>query len=257
MVHAIDLAPFADIIKAAPGQTLLDGEALLLARSGALAVHYAPFDHIERDARLVCVGITPGREQADNALDAYRQALRAGKPIAEALRHAKLVASFSGPMRSNIVRMLDLLGIHGALGAVNSAALFAPGGRVHFTSALRYPVFVNGKNYSGTPNMLRTPLLRDMVETFLAEEVRALPDALWLPLGPKPAAALRHLAGRGLLSANRILQGMPHPSGANAERIAYFLGLKAKGDLSPKTRPVVIDAAREVLLAQIGRLRSA
>ena len=44
---------------------------------------------------------------------------------------------------------------------------------------------------------------------------------------PKPAAALRHLAGLGILDPSHILDGLPHPSGANAERVAYFLGRKA------------------------------
>src|ERR1700688_687024 len=47
--------------------------------------------------------LTPGREQANNILRAFGQALRAGAPLDVALRDAKLFGSFSGPMRSNIV----------------------------------------------------------------------------------------------------------------------------------------------------------
>ncbi len=57
-----------------------------------------------------------------------------------------------------------------------------------------------------------------------------LPEALWLPLGPRPAAALRHLVTLGVLAPERVLEGMPHPSGANAERIKFFLGLKPRGE---------------------------
>jgi hypothetical protein len=118
-------------------------------------------------------------------------------------------------------------------------------------------VFVDGANYSGNPDLLRTPFLRMMVESYLAEEAQALPDAIWLPLGPKPAAALQLLIARGLVPADRVLEGMPHPSGANAERIKFFLGLKPRTALSRKTRPDLIELARETLLAQVGRLRSA
>lgn len=45
--------------------------------------------------------------------------------------------------------------------------------------------------------------------------------------------------------------GMPHPSGANAERIAYFLGRKPKAALSAKTNADTIDAMKSQLLAQL------
>ena len=50
---------------------------------------------------------------------------------------------------------------------------------------------------------------------------------------------------------------MPHPSGANAERIKFFLGLKPKSELSRQTRPDLIELARETLLAQVNQLRRA
>jgi hypothetical protein len=87
-------------------------------------------------------------------------------------------------------------------------------------------------------------------------EIRALPRTLWLPLGPKPVAALRYAATLGLLSPDQILYGMPHPSGANAERVNFFLGLKAKAALSRQTRPELLEAGREALIAQVARLRS-
>ena len=150
--------------------------------------------------------------------------------------------------------MLDHLGAQRSLGVETCAQLFDPSRELaHLTSALRYPVFVGGENYSGAPDMLRTPFLRRIVETYLAEEARALPNALWLPLGGKPTTALRHLAAAGILDRDRILEGLPHPSGANGERIAYFLGRKARAALSVKTQPGPIDAAREHLMVQLAR----
>ena len=43
-----------------------------------LSMIYAPFDHVNHDARVVIVGMTPGRFQAVNALVAARDALRNG-----------------------------------------------------------------------------------------------------------------------------------------------------------------------------------
>ncbi|KIV66981.1 hypothetical protein SZ54_2334 [Rhizobium sp. UR51a] len=99
--------------------------------------------------------------------------------------------------------MLDSIGVNGLFGLKTTADLFAQGAEhVHFMSALRYPVFVNGKNYNGTPDMLKTPILRQMIDMHLAEEVALLPKALWLPLGPKAELALQHLASRGLVESH-------------------------------------------------------
>jgi hypothetical protein len=47
---------------------------------------------------------------------------------------------------------------------------------------------------------------------------------------------------------------LPHPSGANAERIAYFLGNKDRKALSEKTDPLKLDRAKTELLSRIHRL---
>jgi hypothetical protein len=44
---------------------------------------------------------------------------------------------------------------------------------------------------------------------------------------------------------------LPHPSGANAERIAYFLGKKEAGQLSSRTRADVLDAGREDAMRRV------
>lgn len=233
-----------------------DQKALLLAQEGRVSVHYAPFDHIVRSARLVVVGITPGMTQAVNAVNAAVAARDAGLPIEAVLEKAKMTASFSGgATRSNLVAMLDAIGVARHFGLASTAELFRPGaGDVHFTSALRYPVFVDGKNYNGAPDMLKTPVLRRMVETWLAEEARLLPNALWLPLGPKAEAAVTHLVQAGLLRSSHVLAGMPHPSGANAERVAIFLGRKRPEEASPLTRPGPLLEAFARLSDQIASL---
>jgi hypothetical protein len=251
----IDLDRFSAYVVASRDKDLVSADALNLARDGQMSVQWAPFDYIPPSARLAIVGITPGRQQANNALRAFQQALRSGQTREAALRHAKFVGSFSGDMRGNLVPMLDLVDVHRHFGMASCDTLFDPTCEaIHFTSALRYPVFRGALNYNGTPGLLRTALLRQMTETFLAEEVRALPDALWLPLGPKSAAAMQHLVMMGVIPADRVLQGMPHPSPSNNERIKYFLRLKEKTALSVKTRADMIDAARSALLAQVAKL---
>jgi len=54
------------------------GGCLAIAGSGSLKVWYAPFDHVNAEARVAIVGITPGAQQATNALLAARAAITLG-----------------------------------------------------------------------------------------------------------------------------------------------------------------------------------
>ncbi|MEO9779058.1 MAG: hypothetical protein ABJH07_09820 [Sedimentitalea sp.] len=235
-----------------PATLLIDG-----AQQGPKRIHiaYAPFDHVSRAAKIVIVGITPGRQQMANALQECRRQLRAGMEQDAALAAAKVHASFSGPMRANLVAMLDDIGVAQLLNLESTAALWGTASNlVHFTSALRYPVFVDGKNYSGAPSMTRVPVLRSQLETCLVSEMRQLPDALYVPLGPKVSEALEWAAPRAGIPEAQVLSGLPHPSGASGERIAYFLGRKPKALLSVKTNAARLDAARDDLKTKIKEL---
>lgn len=242
---------FRPIVMQSQLASALDSK-LLISESGNLATYYAPFEHVNTAARVVLVGITPGLFQAQRALEQLRTGLRAGLSDGEALQQAKETASFSGPMRTALVDMLDSVGVNTALGLRSCSELFGTAASlVHYTSALRNPVFAGGQNYTGNPAILRTPYLRSMADEWLAEEARILPNALWIPLGKEPTAVMRSFASRGLLASDRVLDGMPHPSGANAERIAYFLGRKPRHLLSVKTKPETIDESRADLVRKV------
>lgn len=160
-------------------------------------------------------------------------------------------------MRANLINMLDHVGVHRLLGVDSCARLFDTHRHlVHYTSALRYPVFLDGQNYSGSPAMLSRSSLRHQVETHLAEEIKTLgPLCLYVPLGPKVTEVFQHLQVKGLLKPEQLLDGLPHPSGANAERISYFLGGKPREKLSSKTNPAVLDAAKAKILAKLATLQ--
>jgi len=256
--HSIFADKFLPLAQNTTADQLVHGPEMTIASEGAIRVQYAPFDHIEKEAKLVVVGITPGETQATNAWQAVLKSLTTGLKQDQVLAEAKRIGSFSGAIRSNLVAMLDAIGVAELTGHATTATLFEAGSReVHFTSALRYPVFVDGKNYNGTPDMLKTPVLRGIIENSLAEEAKALPSALWLPLGPKAAAALNHLSELGALDASRILAGLPHPSGANAERVAVFLGRKSAKNASSKTNPVALQEAFTRLRNQVASLSEA
>lgn len=102
--------------------------------------------------------------------------------------------------------------------------------------------------------MVRTRFLQQQIEESFSEEARGLKRAVFIPLGPKASEGLDWLAQNGVISPDRILRGLPHPSGANAERIAYFLGRKARSALSAKTDAVKLDSVREALTARVLQL---
>ncbi len=229
-------------------------QALLMRREDDWATYYAPFDFVNKDARVVLVGITPGFTQALNALRSAQAGLREGRSTLDILKSAKTFASFSGPMRTNLIAMLDAIGIQRLLGTHTTADLFKSKKHlVHFTSALRYPVTLRGGNYSGTPGITRHAFTRDELR-WLAEEVRTLNSAVFVPLGPAATGVLQLFQNQDLLRHEQILAGLPHPSGANAERIAYFLRKKSRQALSSKVDAEKLDKNRALLEEQVARL---
>ena len=253
----MSLEKFSSLLSASTHNFATLPAELLLASEGNLQTFYAPFDHVNAGARVVLCGITPGLQQASRALDEARRQLRQGASIEHAKQAAKETASFAGPMRNNLTSLLDHIGLHTLLDIDSCARLFDTQRHlVHYTSALRYPVFLDGQNYSGSPSILSRTSLRHQVDTHLAEEIRVLgPQCLYIPLGPKVTEVFQHLQAKGLLKAEQLLDGLPHPSGANAERISYFLGTKPREKLSSKTNPVVLDGAKARILAKLATLR--
>ena len=246
---------YRDTILTLPASASGPDERLLMDRQGSLSIYYAPFEYVNPQARVVVVGITPGLVQMLNALAEAQRQLRKGIDDETALRLAKQIGAFSGTMRNNLVELLDHVRLHQWLGIASTRLLF--GSDTHLfqpASVLCYPVFVDGKNYSGNPNMLKNAMLQRYLLTYFGEVARQLSEAVFIPVGDKPAEALGFLADKGIIDHRRILQGLPHPSGANAERIAYFLGKKAKKDLSEKTDPSKLDQAKAELISRIRML---
>ena len=211
---------------------------LQLFNDGEFTIYYAPFEPVNNQAKVVIIGITPGFTQTRESYTKYGNAIRLGMSHDEAARVAKGAASFAGSMRTNLISMLDEIGVPKPLGLHTSEQLFSShASLLHATSALRYPVFKNGANYAGTPLPTKHPALRKMLETLLAPELSSLNDAIYVPLGKAATTALDHLAGLGQLDKSRCLFGFPHPSGANGHRKKQFE--KNKADLSNQVKSVL------------------
>jgi len=86
--------------------------SLFIKKEGQISVYYAPFEYVNVNAKIVIVGITPGLQQAANALNVAKTGLETGCSSEKILKSVKSSASFSGPMRSNLINMLDHVGIN-------------------------------------------------------------------------------------------------------------------------------------------------
>jgi hypothetical protein len=205
---------------------------LLMGEDGKVGVYYAPFDYLNRGAKVVLVGITPGPTQARNALLEAHKRLKEGSSIESALREAKRFGAFSGDQfRVNLVHQLDDWGVHTWLGISSTSELFEGSeSLVQSTSLLRYPVFVDGRKYEGTPNMLKQPLLRHHLREYFVTEVHELKDALFIGLGPKVWGVLDALVQEGAIDQRQVFNGVFHGSGENTYRVNYAVG--------PRTAPL-------------------
>jgi hypothetical protein len=230
--------------------------ALRLFKNGDLESWYTPFEHVNESAKIVVVGITPGETQLLNALREARAQLRTGASFDDALKAAKHVGAFSGPLRQNLIALLDHVGFHAWLGISSTQELFGASRHLlHSTSILPHAVFIKGKNYNGTPDMLRHPVLRQSLIEHFSDKIAPLKQAVFVPLGDKVAKALDFLASEGLLSRDQILDGLPHPSPANIERIRFFTGQKLASELSVKTNAEKLVNARNSLMLRVQNLK--
>ncbi|WP_127532903.1 uracil-DNA glycosylase family protein [Paenibacillus kobensis] len=200
-------------------------EPLLMERSGKVEMYYAPHnEYANPGAKVVIVGLTPGWSQMEIAIGEARTCLAEGLGDEEVCRRAKEAARFAGPMRSHLTGMLDELGLNRKLQLASCGELFDSGQTLlHTTSVLRYPVFVNQRNYNGTqPSLLAHPLLKREARLTVEEQLDYMREALIIPLGVSVENVLRQFAQEEKLEEERCLWGFPHPSGANGHRHRQF-----------------------------------
>lgn len=199
-------------------------EELLVKRKDNIEIYWAPFDYINTSAKVVLLGITPGWTQMQNSFKYLRNNLKK-EATYDLLKNCKREASFSGPMRQTLVQMLNEIGLHDFLNIQCCSQLFKEENNlVHNTSLLRYPVYVNGKNYTGSnPNMLKKDILRNMIEDIFVQELKFLNDnVIIVPMGKKVSQALEYLQENNKLDNKNILFNFPHPSGANRREHKRF-----------------------------------
>jgi hypothetical protein len=231
----MDKSNIADEFRDALAKSGKSAAPLILDSDGRYSLEYVPFEHVNVEAKLVIVGITPGPNQRDDAYDETRQLLRCGLPDEEILRRVKKHAAFGGPvMRPNLERMIDAMGVMALLGGGRAAELWE--GRAHLlhaTSAVPHAAFAGGKPFAGSFEQIqRVDLLRRCFERdFLPTLPRLRHDAYYVALGPTPAAALSFAANKGLIDGSRILGWLAHPSKQAGSQVSIYLGEKKVEEL--------------------------
>jgi hypothetical protein len=218
-------------------ESALKNEAFLLDKDEKknIEIYYAPFEHINENAKVVIAGITPGLQQMKISYNTIKQA-RGDITDEEILHKVKKNSSFEGSMRKNLIRMLDELDLQTYLGISSTSELFAAESHfVHTTSVIAYPVFKAGKNYNGsTPDIIKTELLKKYIVNNFATEFQTLDNPLIIPLGVNVEKVLDFLAKQKVINPDSILNGFPHPSGGNGHRHKQFAHNKEGMELKLK-----------------------
>ena len=186
-------------------------------------VFYLPFEHINLNARIVLVGMTPGHKQMLMAAKVLNAQLSNFGCVD--LREIKTQSSFAGSlMRSNLTRMLDYYNIPSLIGVKCGEALFKSHWQcLHTTSLLRYPVFVDGKDFNGQIDMLENTFLRKYVINYFCREIANLDNPYIIPLGDEVAEVIKKLVNEQQISENRVIDRLRHPSPESGTRVKYVI----------------------------------
>ncbi|HEX4215434.1 MAG TPA: hypothetical protein VIA06_19110 [Candidatus Dormibacteraeota bacterium] len=209
----------------------------LLAKEPPYEVFYIPFEHVNRNARLIIVGITPGMNQLKMAYTETQRLLNLGTSTAEVLEAVKTFAAFGGDaMRPNLLRMLRHFNFAEILGIRDEADLWDGAATLlHSTSVVPHAAFKKGEPFSGKfDEVLKVDALRQRFESDFVASLSALPtNALYIALGPTPYEALRYCVRLEVIKADQLLGALPHPSSQGGNQVAVYLGERALDDLHP------------------------
>ena len=193
-------------------------ESLLLdqdLQNGLKEYYCAHTDYMDSQAKVVFIGICPGFEQMKLSFDLVKQ--NQSSPDQDVLRLAKVYARFGGSMRKNLIDLANQTDLSSYLGVESVQDLFDPACHLmDNTALLPYPIFRDGKNYTGhAPKIDRSLMLKTICEAQLQKIKDTYPNAVFIPLGK---AVDEQVTKANILPEEKIIHGFPHPSGANGHR---------------------------------------
>lgn len=204
----------------------------LLEKDEKINIYYAPHNEfVNKKAKIFVIGITPGWTQTQIAFKTANEGLVNNVEIIDILKKCKYNSRFSGSMRENLIDMLDQIGLNKKFQLNSSSELFDEDNNLlHTTSLIKYPVFINGKNYNGhNPDILCNELLLKYIQKYFISEINELQNVVIIPLGKAVEEVLTYLIDNSMINDRyTILFGFPHPSGANGHRKEIFENNKKK-----------------------------
>lgn len=174
------------------------------------------FDYVNPKAEVVIVGITPGNSQ----LKGEREGLDK--------REIKRLNAFAGNIRSNLVKMLDYVGVNSLLGIETCRSLWEEDfDRVEMTSLLKEATYIVGKSrrmmFKDTEMIAKSKVLTDKYENgFVKDCLQYKRARLFVACGQGVYDELMKLKERGVITAPVV--AIAHPSGNNGVRVLYYMG---------------------------------
>ena len=206
-------------------------EKFKLYKEDNMTIYYAPHNEtINNNAKIFIVGITPGWTQTSIAYKTAHNGLINNLEPELIKKECKRNSRFAGSMRKNLIEMLDELNLNNKLHLDSCSELFEyKDYLLHTTSIIPYPVFINGKNYTGSnPKIMNNKVLYSYVKKYFYKETDNLQNALIIPLGKAVEEILQQMIKENLIKEKQCLLGFPHPSGANGHRKSQFKENKNK-----------------------------
>ena len=203
-------------------------EDFLIEKQGNIEIYYATHnEYINPKAKVLIVGITPGFIQMNIAISTARKELESSDNIEDIQYKCKVAGRFSGPLRKNIISMLNDIKLNEFLNINDCSELFGDKDYLmHTVSLVPYPVFVKKQNYTGhTPKLLKSDFLMKYIYDNFIDEINKIDnfeDVLLIPLGRAVEELLCKLKDENIIKENQILMGFPHPSGANVNRLVQL-----------------------------------
>ena len=236
--NAAEFVHYRPIIESLPAGSKTS-DKLILGETAKHRLYYVPFAHENLGASLVVVGITPGPNQLELAIQAV-YAWR-GHPATTVQLEAKKLASFGSPnMRPNLMKMLAHFEVARRLGIASEADLWGRDFEMfQATSIVPHAAFwlKNGKEkaFNGEfSEVMRSTLLRECFEErFVPLVSRMDPSAVWIALGRTPRAALEWCVDKGLLRSDQIA-AFAHPSRVAGSQVHYYVRELTRTDLKPR-----------------------
>lgn len=171
------------------------------------------FDYVNPDAIVVIVGITPGNSQLS------------GEKKSSSSKDIKKKYAFKGKtMRSNLVSMLNHIGVNTLLGIKDCLSLWGDDfDLVEMTSLIKNAAYIDGKMFNKVTDIPKYEELQKAFEEGFVSDCKSYGKAkLFVGLGRGVYDKLIELKNNGTIKAEVV--GITHPSGANGGRIANYLG---------------------------------